>query len=234
MSLKGKVIVITGASRGLGKAIAQRLVKEKAKLALIARTKKDLEVLKDELKSECEIFVCDVSNEVLVKLTVKKIIQKFGRVDILINNAGIWYEGSTDKHSLEKIKELFLINSIGPIYLTREVLPYMKKQESGQVLNISSSAGTRPDGGWGVYTSSKYALRGFTDSLKMELEGTGIKVMGFYPGGMNTTLFTTAGFKKENEPWMMKKEDIAEIIVFMLKTPDDVTMHHVEVRKQNR
>jgi len=234
MNLKDQVILITGASSGLGKALALRLAKEGVKLALLARSKKRLAQVKKKIKPLgcfCEYFVCDVVDKTQVDKVIKGVVKKFGSVDVLINNAGIWYEGPTEKHPPQKIKELFAVNSIGPIFLIQAVLPIMKKKKTGQILNIVSTAGVEPSGQWGVYTATKYAVRGFTDSLKLELQGMGIKVMGFYLGGMDTELFTKAGFPKKDEPWMLKKEDVAEIIAFILKRPGDVVMNHVEVRK---
>lgn len=234
MKLKDRVIVITGASQGLGESLAYKLASEKAMVVLVARTEKLLKKVKSKIKKEngkAGYFVCDVSNDKLVEEAVNGVIKKFGKIDILVNNAGVWYEGSTIKHSPSKVRELFLTNSVGPIYMARAVLPFMKERKSGQIFNVISSAGVGPSAGWGVYTATKFALRGLTDSLKLELEGTGIKVMGFYPGGMNTKLFDNAGFGRINKPWMMKKEDVVKIIVFMLEQPDDLVMDHVEVNK---
>jgi 3-oxoacyl-[acyl-carrier protein] reductase len=234
MKLKGKVVLITGASRGLGRALAIRLAKEGVKLALLARTKKDLEStrkLVTKLGADCEVFVCDVSDEKQVKRAIKKVVGSFKKIDVLINNAGIWYEGPTEKHSEKTIKRLYEVNIIGLTYVTKSIIPFMKKQKSGQILNISSTSGIEPSGKWGVYVGTKHAVRGYTDSLKDELGGTGIKVHAFYPGGMDTHLFTDSGFPKKGESWMMKTQDIAEIISFILSCPDDVVMDHVEVRK---
>lgn len=234
MNLKDEVILITGASEGLGKALALRLAKEKAKLALLARSEKRLAKVKKSLVStgcQCEYFLCDVSDKTQVNNAVRGVIKKFKTINILINNAGIWYEGQTEEHPAEKVKDLFAINTIGTIYVTQAVLPVMKKKKRGQILNVISVAGIEPSGTWGIYTASKYAVHGFTNSLKEELQSAGIKVIGFYPSGMDTSLFVTAGFSKKKESWMMKKEDVAEIIAFILKRPDDVVMDHVEVRK---
>ncbi|MDQ6985442.1 MAG: SDR family NAD(P)-dependent oxidoreductase [Candidatus Dojkabacteria bacterium] len=116
--------------------------------------------------------------------------------------------------------------------MTREVIDRMMANKYGQILNVSSIAGIEPSGDWGVYTATKYAVRGFTDSLKKEFEDKAIKVMGFYPGGMNTEIFKTAGFDSLNEPWMMDVNEAAEIVVFMLTRSIDVSMDHVEVRKK--
>ena len=234
MKLENKVVLITGASRGLGKAVALRLAKEKAKLALIARTEKDLKAVKKEIESlgsYCEYFLCDVSDEKQVKKAFENIVKNFKKIDVLINNAGIWYQGPTMDHTCQKVKQLFEVNVIGMIYCSREVIPIMKIESGGQILNVISGAGLHPSGEWGVYTGTKYAERGFTDSLKEELKGTGIKVMSFYPSGMDTNLFIDAGFNKKSEPWMMKVEDVVEVILFMLTRPSDVVIEDLSLRK---
>ncbi|HBG81880.1 TPA: hypothetical protein DDW69_03500 [candidate division CPR2 bacterium] len=232
--LKGKVVVITGASDGLGKALSLRLAKEGAKLALVSKTKEKLEKSKaevDALGVESEYFACDISDDKQVEKTVSDIKSKFGTIDILVNNAGVWYEGSTESHSPEKIKELFGVNSMGPIFMARAVLPIMKAKKDGQILNVASSAAKESASEWGVYSATKWALRSFNDTLKGELEGTGIKVMGFYPGGMKTNMFDVSGFPKGVTPWMMDPQDVAEIIVFMLTRPKDILMGDVDAVK---
>ncbi len=233
-SLTDKVIVITGASTGLGKELALRLAEEKPNLILHARSAEKLQEVAEEIQTKgcrCSTFACDVTDATQTKHAVDYLTEAYGKVDVLVNNAGVWHEGKTEDHPKEKILEMFQVNSAGVISMTQEILPMMRAQKSGQIFNIVSIAGVEPAAGWGVYTATKYAVRGFTDSLKQELTGTGIKVIGFYPGGMDTDLFDTSGFPKGKQPWMMKKEDVAEIITFILKQPADVVMDHVEVRK---
>ncbi len=232
--LSDKIILVTGASTGLGKALSLRLAEEKANLVLHARSAEKLQDVVNEIKAKggtASCFACDVTDMKQTRYAAEYIKDGYGKIDVLINNAGIWYEGATERHPKEKILEMYKVNAIGVIYMTQEILPLMRQQGNGQILNLVSLAGTEPAADWGVYTSTKYAVRGFTESLKLELLGTGIKVMGFYPGGMDTDLFDASGFPKGKAPWMMKKEDVAEIITFMLKQPLDVSMDHVEVRK---
>lgn len=232
--LSNKIILVTGASTGLGKALALRLAEEKANLVLHARSAEKLQDVVNDIKAKggtVSCFACDVSDIKQTQYAAEYVKEGYGKIDILINNAGIWYEGPTESHPKEKVLEMFKVNAIGVIYMTQEILPLMRVHGDGQIFNIVSLAGTEPAANWGVYTATKYAVRGFTESLKQELSGTGIKVTGFYPGGMDTDLFETSGFPKGKAPWMMKKEDIAEIITFMLKQPPDVSMDHVEVRK---
>jgi len=235
MDLSHKVVVITGASDGLGKGIAERFAQEKVRLALLARSEDKLKLLKEELSSqgvETEYFVCDVTKVEDIQSAVQKVKEKFGTIDILINNAGVWTSGTLEQHSVEQIKNLFMTNTLGTIFMTKEVLPIMKEQKSGQILNVISIAGIEEVDAYGlVYVATKHALQGFTDTLKQELQGTGIKVIGFYPGGMATNIFKAAGITQVDPNVMMKVEDIAEILAFVLKQPHDVVIDHFEVRK---
>ncbi len=234
MNLKNKIVVITGASQGLGKSLAIKLSKQGAKIALLARSEDKLKKTKKTIQSFkgiAEVFVCNISKPDQIKSTVQSILKKFKAIDILINNAGIWLEGSTEKSDPEKINTMFQANTLGAIYLTSAVIPCLKKQPQATILNVISVAGVEPSKDWSIYTASKYAMRGFTDSLKQEMQGTNIKVIGFYPGGMNTNLFINAGRQAKNEPWMMKKQQIADILIFLLTQPKDIVIDHLEVRK---
>ncbi len=235
MDISNQVVVITGASDGLGKALALRLVKEKVRLALLARSEDKLKQLQNEIISQggqAEYVVCDITKVDNIQSAVSQIKEKLGTIDILINNAGIWTAGTLEQHTIEKIKELFTTNTLGTIFTTKEILPIMKEQKSGQILNVISIAGIEEVDSYGlVYVATKHALQGFTDTLKLELQGTGIKVIGFYPGGMATNIFKAAGITSVDANLMMKVEDIAEILTFVLKQPKDVVIDHFEVRK---
>ena len=207
--LKEKRVVITGASEGLGKSLALRLAKEGAKIALLARDHKKLQAVAckvGDLGGESLIVPVDIRSKQAVSSAFQKIKENFGSIDTLVNNAGVWLEGKTEDASEEKIRAVFETNVLGHIYCIQMVLPTMKKRKSGHIFNVISNAGFEPSADWGIYTASKYAMRGLTDSLRQELQGTGIKVTGFYPAGMNTKLFVNAGYNyKDNQPWMMDK-----------------------------
>jgi len=234
MNLKNKLVVITGASQGLGESLAYKLAQQGANLALLSRSRTKLKQVKAKLQSfkvKTEIFPCDISQPDQVKFITKAILKKFKTIDVLINNAGIWLEGSTEKSDPEKINTMFQANTLGAIYLTAAVIPHLKTRRQATILNVISVAGVEPSKDWSIYTASKYAMRGFTDSLKQEMQRTNVKVIGFYPGGMNTNLFINAGRQAKNEPWMMKKQQVADILIFLLTQPKDIVIDHLEVRK---
>jgi short-subunit dehydrogenase len=238
MELKNKVVAITGASKGLGREIVTLLAAENCKLALIARSEKDLSELTSELRktgTNCEYFICDVTDDKQVSETIQKVLEKFGQIDVLINDAGLWIEGKIEENDPKKVKSVFDVVALGTIYTTIATIPQMKKQKQGIIFIVVSIAGVGTPGDAGpysAYTAAKHAITGFTKAIEEELTGTGIKVMGFYPGGMNTGIFKTAGYDySDNEDWMMDKKDIAKIAVFMLKQPEDVIIDHLVDRK---
>lgn len=233
--VKDKVIIITGASQGLGKELSHQLAKLGAKLALISRTKADLDKVKEgaiKLGATAESFVCDVTNQHQVNKAVSDIEKRFGTIDVLVNGAGIWTTDEFEEKRPELIEQSFKVNSMGPIYFTKAVLPLFKKNNHGHLLNVISKAGTdiSDNKDWPTYTATKWAITGYTKALAYALADTKIKVSAFYPAGFESNIFETAGEKDaHNQSWMMRTEDVAKAIVFMLNTPDDLQVKAVEV-----
>lgn len=240
MKLKDKVIIITGASQGLGKTIAVKAAQECAQVILIARTEKLLQQVKIGIEKnggQAEYFICDVSSYHNVQSTIKKILNKYKQIDILINGAGIWTTNEIEKQHPERRKQALEINTLGTIEFTNAVLPSMEKNNHGHIFNIISTSGASdiPDGdntNWLAYGATKWAIAGFTKDLRTKLKNTKIKVTGFFPGGMDTNIFENAGESNpHNQSWMMKTEDVADIIIFTLTRPDDVLMERIIVSK---
>lgn len=234
--LKDKIVIITGASFGLGKAIALKLAPEGAKLALVARTETELQKVRKKailLGASCQYYLCDVRDAASIEGTIAKVLKDFGTIDILINNAGVYYEESTATMTVERIDSQFGTNALGTVYMTKFVLPVLLEKNAGQIFNVVSEAGIEPNGEWSTYAATKYAVTGFTDSLRKELIKTKIKVMAIYPESMDTHIFAAANYSQyaPHESWMMDPENIATIVLFMLKQPDNVVMGHVEIRK---
>ncbi len=231
MKLKDKVIAITGGSEGLGKSIAKEVLKDGAKVVILALNEELTKAAARELGKNAQGFVCDIRKKDQVEKAFEKIYKEYGNIDILVNNAGIWFEGEIEDHPEEAVDNLFDTNVKGPIHTTQEVLPKMRQNKEGQIFNVISTAGVDAEVDWPIYVATKHALKGLTDSLRASMQGSGIKIMGFFPGGMDTKIFDTAGFPKGETDWMMKKEDVARIVHFILCQPDDVIMDHVEVKK---
>lgn len=236
MDISKQVVLITGASDGLGKSIALELAQKGCTVVIVGRSSEKLKKVKELIDSQgysCIEMVCDVSKPTDVERVVLNVVDKFGRIDILINNAGIWASGPIESYDVEKINSLFATNTLGTIYMTRSVVPHMKKIKQGQILNVMSIAGVETKDAYGiVYTATKHALSGFTDTLKEELQETGIKVMGFYPGGMNTNILKAAGIDMPSfKDSSMDTKDVAKIVSFVLQQPKDIVIDHFEVRK---
>ncbi len=236
MPLKNKVVLITGASQGLGKCVALKLSREGVKLALIARTESLLkEVWDGAVKNgaEAEYFVCDIRKLEQIKETVAAIKEKCGAIDVLINNAGVWTENELEKSNPELRRNALETNVLGHINFTYEILPMMQEQNMGHILNVISTSGAQdiPAGDnseWRVYGASKWAMVGFSKDLANSLRDTKIKVTQFLPGGFESNLYENAGRKDaHNQPWMMQTEDVADVLIFTLTRPEDVYMEKV-------
>ena len=235
MNVKYKVAVITGASDGLGETIAHMLAKKGYFVWLLARNEAKLQQVVSNIKSEGgkgAYAVCDVTSAENVTACFEEISAQADTVDLVINNAGVWHSGATLLASTEEITRTINTNLVGVIFVSKAALKLMLPQASGHIVNVISNAGVEPNGDWSVYTASKYGARGFTDSLKLELAGSGIKVSGIYPAGISTGLFVKAGIDSPpGQPWMMPKEDVASAIVHVIEQPEAIVLDHVEIRK---
>jgi NADP-dependent 3-hydroxy acid dehydrogenase YdfG len=234
--MKDKVIVITGASSGLGKMLSEKVTKMGAKVVMIARRENLLKELKEKIINSggmAEYFVCDVTDFNQVNETVNKIIDKFGKIDILVNGAGIYTDDEHEENEPELIEKAFKVNSMGPIYFIKAVLPLMKKANSGHIFNVISSAGLDlPDNkDWATYTATKWAMTGYTKALQSQLIGTKVKITGFYPCGFESNIFETLGNRKEihNQSWMMRTSDVVEAVIYALSQPDDLLIQSISM-----
>lgn len=233
--VKNKVIIITGASQGLGKELSMQLARLGGKIALVSRTKADLDKVKEAISIDggvAESFGCDVTNQKQVQETVSAVEKHFGTIDILVNGAGIWTTDAFEDERPELTEQAFRTNSIGPIYFTKALLPMFKRKNAGHILNVISIAGTdTPENkDWPTYSATKWAVTGYTKALAYSLAETKIKVSGFYPAGFESNIFETAGEKDaHDQPWMMRTEDVAGAIVYMLNTPEDLHVKAVEI-----
>lgn len=223
MGLKDKIMVITGASSGIGMATARRLNRAGVKFVLNARSEDKLEGLASELGSA----IC-VTGDMIDPETSQKILDKafseFGRVDILFNNAGVMHIGAIDEVDVETLCQMVRLNFESVVRMSYLVLRHMKKQGSGFLINSSSLAGLKAFPEIGAYNGTKFAVEAFTDALRMELAGTGVKVTAIEPGRTKTELFShwpeDKKFKPENG--LIEADDIARCIEFILEQPQEV------------
>ncbi len=197
MRLQGKVAMITGGARGIGRTVAEAFAKEGASVAICARTASELQETEDTIRREggrVLALVCDVSRVEPVEAFVKQTLEAFGRIDILVNNAGVLTRRASLKDvTVEEWDYVMAVNLRGPFLMTRAVLPHMLERRQGSIINVSSGLGRMSLPGWGPYGVSKWGLEGLTRYLADELEGSGIRVNAVSPGMVRTRMTNFAG-----------------------------------------
>jgi NADP-dependent 3-hydroxy acid dehydrogenase YdfG len=233
MILKNKVAVVTGSSDGIGKQIALKLAAQGAGLALVARNEERLNEVKNECLSigspKVEVYSCDISVKEQIVSTTAKIISDFQYIDILINNAGVWQKvGPLEDALLDDIEKVISTNLTGLVMLTHQLMPTLKKQPEALLLNISSHSGIEGKLGQSVYCASKWGVTGFTESLRLDLKGSNVRVAGLYQGATNTGLFEKANDTRDLSK-ATRPEDLATVVVFMLSQPPQIWLHDVRV-----
>ena len=188
MIFKDKTVIITGGSEGVGASAARKFAQAGANLMLVARTKRKLEVIAEELrdKTRVEIFVMDVADADACVNVFKKAAFEFGRIDVLVNNAGFHQRGPVESISAEDMGRMIDVNLKAPIMLSRIALPYLREQGSGAIINVGSLAGRSPLPNQATYSASKAGLRTFTYAMFEELRGSGIKMGLVSPGPIDT------------------------------------------------
>ncbi len=218
MPLKDKIVVITGASSGIGKAAAIEFAKKGAKLAIIARRKEKLEELQKSLaqfNTEVLVCLCDVSDKESVKKMSDAVLEKFGKIDILVNNAGFAIYGTVANLTIEQIESQIQTNYFGMIYCTKNFLPILQKQNSGHIVNVASVAASFGLPGIASYCASKSAMLGFSEGLKHELRGTNIGVTVVSPIMVRTNFFDHESFAKmpKYSPTSLDPKTVASAII---------------------
>ncbi|MFF2158693.1 3-ketoacyl-ACP reductase [Paenibacillus chitinolyticus] len=226
MDLKNKTAIITGAGKGIGKAAAAALAKEGVNLGLLARSTADLEALQKELSGTYGVNVfyasADISKPSEVQQAISSLTGELGHVDILINNAGIAQFGTVADMDPEQWERIIQVNLMGTYYVTRAVLPSMIQQNSGNIINVASTAGERGFATGSAYCASKFGVLGLTEALMQEVRKSNIRVTALTPSTVNTDLASNAGLKIGDEDRMMQPEDVAELITTTLKLPPRV------------
>jgi 3-oxoacyl-[acyl-carrier protein] reductase len=219
-SLKGKNALVTGAGKGIGRAVAIALAKEGANVALLARTASDLEKVASEIKPlgvKVSVATADITDMNSVNSAVEKIKKDLGGIDILINNAGTASFGKFLELEPAAWENIIRVNLMGVYYATRAVLPDMIERKTGDIINISSTAGQRGAAATSAYSASKFALIGLTESLMQEVRKHNIRVSALTPSTVATDLAVELKLTDGNPERVMQPEDLAELIVAQLK-----------------
>lgn len=183
-----KTVIITGGSEGVGAAAARRFAAEGANLVLVARNRKSLEAVAEELRGQARVLIVpmDVTDIDACQNLFKKAMFEFHAVHILVNNAGYHCRGSVENVAIEDLGRMIDVNLRAPIVLTRMAMPYIRESGGGAIINVASLAGQVPVSGASTYSASKFGLRAFTFALGAELEGSGIKLAAVSPGPIDT------------------------------------------------
>jgi 3-oxoacyl-[acyl-carrier protein] reductase len=211
-NLRGKVAIVTGGGRGIGRAIALLLAEEGCSVVICSRTEKELKEASEEIKKNNKDVLAikaDVSKLNNVKAVVNETIKKFGKIDILVNNAGIGPYKPLVETGYDEIDAIIDINLKGLIYFTKESLPYLK-EEYGRVINISSGIGKGGMANFTVYCATKFGVIGFTESLAGELKGN-IKTYAVCPGAIDTRLYRS-NFPNSRNIFLDSPKKVAKVV----------------------
>ncbi|WP_028611913.1 SDR family NAD(P)-dependent oxidoreductase [Paenibacillus harenae] len=227
--LQGKVIFISGASSGIGALAAARLAERGAIPILTGRNIKKLHEIANAMKGSCSVYQMDVTDNGQVQQTVQAVIAKYGKIDILLNNAGYGKFEYFMEMSVESFEQMMDTNYMGVVRCAKAVVPHMLKQGNGHIVNIASMAGKIGSSKSTAYTATKHAVLGFTNSLRMELRGSGIRVSAVNPGPIDTPFFSLAdpsGTYVKNVSWFMMKPEyvVKSIIRVMEKGKDELDL----------
>ena len=192
-----KVWLITGCSTGFGRELAKLVLKSGYKAGIASRDTKDVKDIVDQYPDTAIALKLDVTQAAEIKQAVKQVKQKFGRLDVLVNNAGIGYFGAIEESEEQEVRRMFEINFFGLAAMTKEVLPLMREQRSGHIINIASIGGLVAFPAVGFYNATKFAVDGYSEALSKETSHLGIKVTVIAPSGFRTDW---AGRSANNSP----------------------------------
>ena len=236
-SLKEKVTLITGASKGIGRATAIRLAKAGANIVAAATHVDHLEELNRELSGmgvKTLSARCDVTRLSDCEDLLKQALDVFDRIDILVNNAGIGFSGNIADSDPEEMKQTIMVNILGVYYMTRSVLPAMIARQSGDIVNLGSVAAIKYSPGFAVYSATKYAVRSFSEALRNEVQPHNIRVALIHPGMTRTPFFDS--FARDGSPLpvdrgeILEPVDVADAIHYALTRPQGVALNELTVR----
>lgn len=215
MDLTNQTVVITGGSRGFGKSLAKAFIAEGAQVVILCNNKDELEKTVAELSAD--YFVADVTNYEDLEALGDHVVKKYGKVDIWINNAGIHIApSSVEEVDRTKLHRLFEINCFGYFYGCQVALRHMKKQGSGLIINVNSTAGLEGKPELSAYCSSKFAVKGLTESIRNEVVGSEIQIYALFPGGMQTDIYHEKYPSDINE--YMLVDDVTAKVIANLKS----------------
>jgi 3-oxoacyl-[acyl-carrier protein] reductase len=231
--LAGKVAIVTGAGRGIGRAISVALARESATIVLASRSEQHLQQTADmvtEAGGKAQIIPTELTKEQSIKNLVSQTAEQFGRHDVLVNNAGTTHSALLEDTATEDWERLMWVNARAPFILCREALPLLRKSDRTYIVNISSVVGVKGYPGQSAYTSSKHALRGMSMSLAEELRGTNIRVHVLCPGGVDTDLVDKVRPDIAKDE-LIGPEEVAELVHYLVTHKGNAVVDELHIRR---
>ncbi|WP_379968259.1 SDR family oxidoreductase [Ectobacillus sp. sgz5001026] len=239
-NIEGKVVIIMGASSGIGEAATKKLAQEGAKLVIAARREDRLKALIESLpNAEISYAVADVSKKEEVQAVVDLAVEKYGRIDVLYNNAGVMPTAPLSETHFDEWRQMLDINIMGVLNGIAAVLPIMKKQQSGHIIATDSIAGHVVYPGSAVYCGTKFAVRAIMEGLRQEERESNLRSTIISPGAVDTELYLTSK-NPEIQEWLknnqstegfgLQSSDIADAVAYAISTPETVAVSEIMIR----
>jgi len=231
--LDGKVAIVTGASRGIGRAIALALGREGAAVVLAARSMERLAEAAElvrEAGGRAEPVITELTEEGSIRHLVKVTRDKFGRLDILVNNAGTTHSARLEETRTEDLDRCWAVNARAPFLLCREALPLLRQAEAGYIVNISSVVGVKGYPLQSAYTASKHAIRGMSISLAEELRGTNVRVHVICPGAVDTGMVQNVRPDIRQKD-LIQPDEIAELVLYLVTHRGNAVLDELHIRR---
>jgi 3-oxoacyl-[acyl-carrier protein] reductase len=233
MRLAGKVAIVTGASRGVGRAISHALATQAATVVLAARDQRKLAEAAKSVEAgggKAEISTLELTDEDSIKRFVARVYEKFGRLDILVNCAGVTHSAPLEDTATADWDRCMSVNARGPFILCREALPLLRKAPQAYIVNISSVVGVKGYPLQSAYTASKHALRGMTISLAEELRGTNVRAHVICPGGIDTEMVSRVR-PDINKDELIRPQEIAELVLYLVTHKGNAVIDELHIRR---
>ena len=227
----GRVALVTGGTRGIGAAIARKLASEGFTVFVSGRTVESTRTASERFAEEgltIRGIAADARREDDQKRLVESVAREAGRLDVLVNNAGIGAFGPVDEISPERFRDVVETNLFGPFYATRYAAPFLKKSGAGFVVNIASLASVNAFPGGAAYNASKFGLLGFSDASMLDLRHQGVRVAAILPGSVATDWAHSHG--NQDASWMLRPEDVAEAVADLVRLPDRAIASRIDLR----
>jgi len=229
-SFDGKVAIVTGGTKGIGRAIARKLLDEGSRVVICSRTSEDVnrgvQELNEMAKDRVAGTTCNVGDVEDVRKLVEFAVKRFGGIDVLINNAGVGLFADVSEITPEQWREVIDTNLTGAFYCCHSAIPHLRRRGGGYIINISSLAGKNPFKGGAAYNASKFGLNGFSEAIMQDLRYDNIRVSYIMPGSVNTRFGRSEG----EQSWKLAPEDVAQVVVDLLHHDPRCLPSCVEVR----